>query len=105
MKRKSLINLNVLKEQYVPDTRVGIFDYEIHEGVLFGQTDQKEVLNAVTKYLSAQNSYLIDSLELLPSKSLGADTLAVINVSVANIPKPAGSFTRIKHTSFTGHAC
>ncbi len=94
--------LEVLKEQYVPDTRVGIFDYEIHEGVLFGQTDQKEVLNAVTKYLSAQNSYLIDSLELLPSKSLGAETLAVINVSVANIRSQPGHSQELSTQALLG---
>ena len=77
--------LEDLKEEMVPDSRTLLFDFYLDHGILRGKTTSALVFEKVENLLREDYPKIIDSLYVLPSFELGADTLGIITVSVANI--------------------
>lgn len=83
--------LEKIENKYAPDKSIAIFDISLDKNnngwILRGETTlqdaKKSVLSLVDSLLG--NSSLQDSIIVLPYPELGADTLAVINVSVGNL--------------------
>jgi len=83
--------LEKIEGKYAPDKSIAIFDVElVKKGAnwqLKGETTSVQVKEAVllsTKSI-LDNTKFQDSLIVLPYPDLGADTLAIVNVSVANL--------------------
>ncbi len=89
--------IQITKDQYAPDKRVALFNIEAKAQdttvVLTGETDQLKAKQALLQQLTDENITYIDSIRTLPDPSLGADTLGIVTISVANIrsqPKHSG---------------
>ncbi len=89
--------LESVKDQYASDKRVALFTVEARAQdttiVLAGETDQPQAKQALLQQLTDENITYIDSIRTLPDPSLGADTLGIVTISVANIrsqPKHSG---------------
>ncbi|MGB3849143.1 MAG: SH3 domain-containing C40 family peptidase [Tunicatimonas sp.] len=96
MKRSDEL-LESVKDEYAPDKRVALFNVEAKARdttvVLTGETDQPRAKRALLQQLTAENITYVDSIRTLPDASLGADTLGIVTISVANIrsqPKHSG---------------
>lgn len=77
------------QQYFVPDSRVDRFEVEVKRDtdsfILTGQTTLPEAKHALLDSLSGWNKAVVDSIDLLPAKSLGKETYALVNNSVANI--------------------
>jgi cell wall-associated NlpC family hydrolase len=89
--------IQTTKDQYAPDKRVALFAVEAKAQdtiiVLIGETDQPSAKRELLRQLAEENIAYVDSVNTLPDASLGADTLGVVTISVANIrsePKHSG---------------
>ncbi len=89
--------IQTTKDQYAPDKRVALFAIEARTQdttvILTGETDQPPAKRKLLQQLAAENIAYVDSIRTLPDASLGADTLGVVTISVANIrsqPKHSG---------------
>ena len=89
--------VQAVKDQHAPDKRVALFDIKAKAQdttiVLTGETDQPRAKQALLQQLTTENITYVDSIRTLPDPSLGADTLGVVTLSVANIrsqPKHSG---------------
>ncbi len=89
--------IQTTKDQYAPDKRVALFAVEAKVQdttvVLTGETDQPPAKRELLRQLAEENIAYVDSIRILPDASLGADTLGVVTISVANIrsqPKHSG---------------
>ena len=89
--------IQTTKDQYAPDKRVALFAVEAKAQdtavVLTGETDQPPAKRELLRQLAEENIAYVDSIRILPEASLGADTLGVVTISVANIrsqPKHSG---------------
>lgn len=89
--------LQTVRDQYAPDKRVAVFAVEAHQRdtsiILTGETDNVRAKQALIQSLRDRNIAFVDSIVTLPDASLGADTLGVVTISVANIrsqPKHSG---------------
>ena len=78
--------LDEIQKKHVPDTRTGVFDYTFENGEYILKTSSK----AAFKEISQSSLKKRGSVSLLPSADLGADTLAYITLSVANIRSKPG---------------
>ncbi|SOE23438.1 Cell wall-associated hydrolase, NlpC family [Spirosomataceae bacterium TFI 002] len=76
-------SLGQIKTQYAPDKRTAIYEFETRNDTLFVKTDQVEAYSKSQTLLKSKNAAY--QLTKLPNSALGTDTLALINVSVANI--------------------
>ncbi len=78
-----------VKSEYAPDKRVAVFSIEAVEKndqiILKGETDLPEAKKALLSQLDQKAMPVIDSLTLLPDGGIGADSLGVVSISVANI--------------------
>lgn len=86
--------LNNVKNEFVPDKRVGIFNIQFNEeNGKISLTGESDNLNAVNNLLSKlkENGVSVDNkIKILPDKNLGSRHYGIINLSVANIrSKPA----------------
>ena len=82
------IELNSLSQKYAPDARTSIFKYEIQSGkniTLNLETNHKEAIKELEKYLSSKNIKIEFNTNFLPEEKLGNNTFGIIDVSVANI--------------------
>ncbi|MCH7401190.1 NlpC/P60 family protein [Belliella kenyensis] len=68
-----------------PDKRVALWDIQWDGKVLSGQTDQEEGLEAFLNHLDSLHINYDNQIVLLPAEELGAQTLALVTISVANI--------------------
>jgi hypothetical protein len=75
--------LDELKASYIEDSRTKLFEFEIKENVVKGFTDQPSLKNELKEFLAGKS--IIDSVLLVPNETQLMDTLALVNVSVANI--------------------
>lgn len=99
-KNDALVNsLETLKNEFAPDGRTSIFNYELVNDSLKGKIDDAELYQKVKDLLV--NSDLVEGLELLPSKEL-TDTLAYINVSVGNIRSKAAESAELSTQALLG---
>ena len=74
------------RKTFAPDARTAIFEVQLTENnVLRGRTDQPAAKARLLQKLRAAGLAVTDSLRLLPDATLGADTAAVVRVSVCNI--------------------
>ena len=77
------------KAHFVPDSRVHHFEVKARSGVdsliLVGETDLPQAKKALLDSLTQRDIAVIDSIEVLPSKSLDGNTYGLVNNSVANI--------------------
>lgn len=93
-----LINniIETVRQQYVPDKRTSIYEIKILKGdnkpILKGYISNKETHKELTKALRGKQIQYKDSIELLPTKSLGDKIYGVINLSVADI-RTKGDFS------------
>jgi len=80
-----------VKEHFVPDSRVGIFDVKLikdgNEFVLEGETDNSNAMNAVIDSLARLNISYENNVEMLPQEQLEGRYRALVNISVCNIRK------------------
>lgn len=86
-----------IKNIHTPDKRVAMFNIEISSKgkslVLKGESDQSKAIEDFKAVLIKNGIQFIDSIDLLPNKSVGELEYAVINNSVGNIrsnPKHSG---------------
>lgn len=74
---------------HVPDKRVAIFDIEAKSTsigyVIKGETNLPKALESLKEELKSQQITYVDSIEVLPSKTLEGHIQGVIRVSVANL--------------------
>ncbi len=83
--------LEEIEQNYASDKSIAVFDVSlVKKGAnwqLKGETTSVQAKEAVlsTTRLILQNTEFKDSLIVLPHPDLGADTLAIVNVSVANL--------------------
>jgi len=84
------ILLENIKQEYIPDKRVKVFDIEVDDyskrPTLKGVTSDPAAYNAIVK--EATEDYgndFVNKIELLPAKALGDKTYGVITLSVADI--------------------
>ncbi len=79
----------VVRAAYAPDKRVAIFSIETKSQqdtlILKGETDQPRARHVLRHKLDSAGITYTDSIHLLPDASVGADTLGVVSISVANI--------------------
>ncbi len=82
-----------VKSKYAPDKRVAIFQVEVKSAgksaVLKGETNIGEAKTALLESLEKEGIQIADSIALLPEQSLGGQTYALVNNSVANIRSEA----------------
>jgi len=88
------LQLAKIKAEYAPDKRVALFDVNAEKldesYVLKGETNLSQAVTALKKRLAADSIPYIDSIQILPSKKLGKQTRAIINISVANLRSKPG---------------
>ncbi|MFT4222935.1 NlpC/P60 family protein [Dysgonomonas sp.] len=88
--------ISVVKDKYIPDKRVKIFDIEVDdyakEPTLKGVTSDTEAYRALIEEAEIRSGKFINKVELLPAKNLGDKTSGVINLSVADI-RTEGKFS------------
>ena len=70
--------------------------------VLKGQTNLPTAKADFTQQLAAKNIAIIDSIDLLPSEKLGAETFGIVNVSVCNIRSKNGHSQELATQSLLG---
>jgi cell wall-associated NlpC family hydrolase len=88
--------ITTVKQAYAPDKRVAVFKVEPtrKQGALLlkGETNLPEAKENLLTQLRNEKIAFIDSIQLLPARSLGVYTYGVVSVSVANIrSQPAHS--------------
>ncbi len=78
-----------VRQTYVPDKRVAIFDVESvkkdEKYVLRGESNFPEAVSSLKEKLQQEGINYTDSIEMLPAAHLGEKTHALVNISVANI--------------------
>ena len=78
-----------IKSTYAPDKRVAIYDIEAElnqdKVILRGQTDQPKALEDLKSILASKGIVFEDKVVSLPDSSVGDNTRAIVNNSVANI--------------------
>ncbi|MFV0536046.1 MAG: NlpC/P60 family protein [Dysgonomonas sp.] len=88
--------ISVVKDKYIPDKRIKIFDIEVDdhakEPTLKGITSDAEAYKALMEEAKIRSGKFINKVELLPAKDLGDKTFGVINLSVADI-RTEGKFS------------
>lgn len=77
--------IDSLRKTYAPDKRTALFDITFNGGVVSGATNIPEAKAALRQLLQQQNIPYTDSIRLLPDTSLGANTFALVSISVANL--------------------
>lgn len=79
----------IVKNQFVPDKRVALFDVisvkNKNDIILKGESNLPEAIQALKENLKAKNITFVDSIQILPNSSLEGKTRGVIKISVANL--------------------
>ena len=78
-----------VKNEYVPDKRVALFEVESYEKdgklIVKGDSNLPDAVNSLKSQLASQNIEYIDSLHLVPEGELMETPKALVKISVANI--------------------
>lgn len=86
--------LDSIKHRFAPDKRVALFEVEAQRSgaglTLKGVTNLPAALEAFKEGMEAQKLEFKDSIELLPSATLGEKIHGVVKISVANIRSRPG---------------
>jgi cell wall-associated NlpC family hydrolase len=86
------ILLDSVRNAYAPDKRVAIFEVEFRNDSLTGQTNFPEAKTALLSTFAKYNFSVNDLVKTLPNEAVGENTMAFVNVSVANLrSRPAES--------------
>ncbi|MDR2947970.1 MAG: C40 family peptidase [Prevotella sp.] len=99
------IIVNNVKEQYIPDKRIKVFDVKVDDSnrrpTLQGVTSDVTAYNEVIRQAKeAYGSDFVDKIKLLPESDLGDKTYGVITLSVADI-RVEGKFSAEMATQAT----
>lgn len=90
------IAVDLVREKYVLDKRVKIFDIQVDDyeknPTLTGATSDTTAYNALVKEANERGGKFINKVELLPARDLGEETYGIINLSVADI-RTEGKFS------------
>ncbi len=86
---KSNIEIENIKSQYIPDSRVALFNVHVSKGnngdiIISGETTRADAKTALLASLQKKNISLVDSLKVLPDSS-SKQPWALVTVSVANL--------------------
>lgn len=88
-KRKLLTQIKRVQSEYAPDKRTALFDVTVVDAadafVLMGETNLPHAVEALKTKLKSENINFKEEIEMLPSKKLNGKTVALINISVANL--------------------
>jgi len=80
-----------VKQHFIPDSRVGIFDVElIKSGNIFhliGETDKPIAIKALLDSLDRFQISIVNEVEMLPHKQLEGKFWGLVNISVCNMRK------------------
>jgi hypothetical protein len=80
-----------VKEHFVPDSRVAIFEVELLKSAdgyqLKGETDQQNALRALLDSLDRLQISVLNEVQILPQKQLNGRHWGLVNISVCNIRK------------------
>jgi len=87
--KKAQVYINSIKQQFVPDTRVAVFNIDVkkidNKIVFTGETDQDTVLKLVNLFAKKEfQDYVVD-INLLPDKKLNDSIYGIVRVSVLNM--------------------
>jgi uncharacterized protein YgiM (DUF1202 family) len=78
-----------VKNEYVPDKRVALFEVESYKKdgklIVKGDSNLPDAVNSLKSQLASQNIEYIDSLQLLPEGELKDTPRALVKIAVANI--------------------
>ncbi|MEX0883594.1 MAG: C40 family peptidase [Cyclobacteriaceae bacterium] len=77
------------KEKLAADKRVAIFDIQFINDSLLGETNLPEAHEALIRSFKANDIEFSDGIDLLPEEKLGAQTMALVTNSVANLRSEA----------------
>jgi cell wall-associated NlpC family hydrolase len=77
--------INNISSTYAPDKRTVIFDVQLKENVLTGETTSPDAKAALLRELTANGINYTDSIIILPSAGFQGRDPALITVSVANL--------------------
>jgi gamma-D-glutamyl-L-lysine dipeptidyl-peptidase len=77
--------INDVAAIYAPDKRTVLFDVQLKDNMLKGETTSADAKATLLGKLSAQGFNFIDSITVLPSIALKGKEHAVVTVSVANL--------------------
>lgn len=82
-------SIEQVKNEFVPDSRVALFDAEAQMGqnsiILRGETSLPDAKESLFASLTNQNISYLDSISVLPSQDLGTQFYALVNNSVSNL--------------------
>lgn len=86
--------LNDIKTKYAPDKRVALFDVKADKNtdnyILKGESNLPEAIEALKTRLITDSIPFTDSIQVLPAADLDKKTMAIINISVANLRSNPG---------------
>lgn len=70
---------------HAPDKRVALFDIQLHNGLLTGETNLPDALMDLKDSLASASISVVDSVSVLPAEALQGKHHAVVTLSVANL--------------------
>ncbi len=95
-----------IKNSYAPDKRVALWNINLSPSgkkvMLKGRTNLPAAKADFFQQLAAKNITIIDSIEVFPTKTLGAKTFGIVNVSVCNIRSKNGHSQELATQSLLG---
>jgi hypothetical protein len=98
--------LSNIEADLAADSRTALFDYQLvesDEGItISGETNIPEIIKAINDSLSNGKYSIKNRLQLLPSKELGEQKWALVNVSVGNIRSEPGHSSELVNQSTGG---
>ncbi|EOZ97740.1 L-alanyl-gamma-D-glutamyl-L-diamino acid endopeptidase [Indibacter alkaliphilus LW1] len=74
-----------IKESYAPDQRVALWNVQLEDNKLVGETDQPDALEKLREALAKNHQNIVSNIQLLPRKDLEGKEQALVTISVANI--------------------
>lgn len=78
-------HIDAIREQYAPDKRTALFQVEIQNNVLTGETNMPAAKTALLERLQDAGITYSDSIQLLPEAELEGKHQGIITISVANL--------------------
>jgi SH3-like domain-containing protein len=94
--------IDSVRNTYAPDKRVAIFEVEFQNDSLIGQTNLPEAKAALLAVFSRAEILVNDVVETLPNEVVGQNTMAFVNVSVANLRSSPAESVELASQSLLG---
>ncbi|WP_242916253.1 C40 family peptidase [Pontibacter liquoris] len=77
--------VDAIRQEFAPDKRTALFQVELHNQVLAGETNLPAAKAALLQRLQAAKISFVDSIRVLPEPELKGQEYAVVTISVANL--------------------